>query len=309
MKRPVGSSTGLVEGTKMFSDMKRDQLLKNNSDSAIVGSTSECPTHPPYVAVATATQQREMNNSSNNTGIGSQLSKENSSIIETAAHPSPAPQLLWSFTNMLVIIVATGSSLLILNLLVIACFCTMRRRASNSSMASASILFATKDSALQPTTSTSLASSGTFVPRAINCAGGAAEIAPENRPNDQRLGHSQVATNRTESFNSVIDLTTALQPQTNYLKKSADAKCIANNAKATTVERGSSPLLLFDAQAISQTNVNNCVRPAVSLCDLYGQGDLTGSHQHRSYYQQENQLQHSSVVVNQRNASFHEITV
>lgn len=34
----------------------------------------------------------------------------------------------WTYTNMLVIIVSTGSALLLLNLMVIICFCTLRKR-------------------------------------------------------------------------------------------------------------------------------------------------------------------------------------
>lgn len=145
VEKKKGSATGEVRGSG-------DEVLAlDKSTESGTLSSSECPTQqPPYTAVAT----QLLNNSADTVvGIGVPVPNHNSvgvgSGIGNATHPSPPLSSLWSYTNMLIIIVATGSILLILNLAVIACFCTLRRR-------STSVL-------LIPTTASSLLNGGSSI--------------------------------------------------------------------------------------------------------------------------------------------------
>jgi len=124
IEKKKGSSTGEER------EERGDEVLgPDKSTESGTLSSSECPTQqPPYTAVAT-----QLLNNSADTVVGIGVPVPNVSVgsgIGNATHPSLPLSSLWSYTNMLIIIVATGSILLILNLAVIACFCTLRRRSS-----------------------------------------------------------------------------------------------------------------------------------------------------------------------------------
>lgn len=324
----VTSGTSDVNGTsKIETNRNREQLSKNISDFVLL-SASDCPTQPPYIAVATATQHRGSNSNSSTLA-----DRESDSAAETDFHPSPAPQTLWSFTNMLVIIIATGSSLLLLNVMVIACFCAMRRRSIASSRpSSAPILLVNKDSVLQQTAvlfPSSLipphsdATNATLpenIPRkgedVLICSRSTPRILPFKPSHISNIFYqepcdmNETTKKSTENFvDGVVDLTqTEHRPLICHSTKiSLHGESIKNST--TTVERGSSPLLLFDRSDVPSLHQFCYVRPALSVCSLHGQQDLDKGQQKPHEDQPKSHPAHNRNVNHQRNNSFHEITV
>ncbi len=92
-------------------------MNSSNSAGKETSTTSECPTLPPHTAVGTypITTNSEADISENLTN-------------KTFHVPTSWITNVWSYTTMLAITIATGLAFLIVNLMIITCFCVMGRR-------------------------------------------------------------------------------------------------------------------------------------------------------------------------------------
>lgn len=92
-------------------------MNSTNSAGKETSPTSECPTLPPHSVVDTypITTNSEADNSEKSTN-------------KTSHVPTSWITNVWSYTTMLAITIATGLAFLIVNLMIITCFCVMGRR-------------------------------------------------------------------------------------------------------------------------------------------------------------------------------------
>ena len=99
------------------------QINSSNSIGKDTATTSECPTIPPHTVVGIFP-------------ITTSSEAENSEILTNRTSTSYVPTSwvtnVWSYTTMLAITIATGLAFIIVNLMIITCFCIMGRRPSSS---------------------------------------------------------------------------------------------------------------------------------------------------------------------------------
>ena len=92
---------------------------KNEPEKSTQAST-ECPTQQPYVAT-------QLSNTHNGTSLRNHSAISSSPGIDSS-NKAPDDAVLWPYTQMLVVVAATGVGLLFLNAIVVVCFFAVRRR-------------------------------------------------------------------------------------------------------------------------------------------------------------------------------------
>lgn len=179
-------------------------------------TSTECPTQQPYVAT-------QLSNSN-----GSSLRNRSSSREAERTPDDP-----WPYTQMLVIVVATGVTLLFLNAVVVVCFFVVRRRASDSGGATASAAC-----------------------QSDRPEGAKRFVLHEREVHDANCERvrGKIVANRVESVSSIIDLTC---PHVTSVAASSGAR----------VEHFTGDAFPFDDQ--SHSSMCNKVDSAIELFDCY----------------------------------------
>lgn len=191
----------------------------NDNDSEPAGestnTTPECPTQPPYVAIATQQQNNTAKPSTESTNQNSNITSVITANSDRSNSSFGGFPVGWTFTNMLIVIVSTGSALLMLNLMVIICFCNLRKRTGDGSSGNRSHPHSTlprMDSAATAMTQGSTSASRFEVETEKTAA--FKQMMVEVSTTDGR----RMTSSSAESVSSVIDLTRMRLQHQNHLQ-------------------------------------------------------------------------------------------
>ena len=147
----------------------------------VAPTTPECPTVPPYVAIAT----QQLNNTLK--AVDTNNGRDNTTVV--AGDP-------WTYPAMVGLIASIGASLLFLNLMVIGCFCYMRHRTRRQ--------LPHLDSTGSTVTTTLAAK---YDMTEVEKAAALKQLLVEVNKTDRPFGRQAACGGSAESVSSVIDLT------------------------------------------------------------------------------------------------------